>query len=384
DSRYEPWRAIEDRSHNLWIATLAGGVFRLDLKPQYVTHYRHNPYSANSLNSDNIQILHESRNGDIWIVTASRGICRFDPVTETFERFAHDPQDPNSLGDNTIYALLEDHNGTMWFGTYAGGLNRFNPETRDFTRYSADPGDPNSLASQHIWSLAEDNEGNIWVGTAYNALNRFDPHREHLTTFYLHKLLGLKNKKIAWRVWQIFRDRDGIFWVRAYKDDLYRFNPATYEVLRIQRPPESPYPFASVRLQSRDGRLWGGVVGLFDLTPGDHRFKVHFLEPENGIPLDYKNLTDIYEDEHGMLWCASGVGLYKFNPEERKAVAHYTRADGLPSNVVEKILPGRAGELWVGTRSGISIFREEAPPGQRFRNLGPEQGLVNAMTSNRT
>ena len=372
DRRYTPWRAIEDRSHNLWIATLAGGVFWLDLKPRYITHYRHNPYSANSLNSDNIRMLHESRTGDIWIITASNGICRFDPETETFERFAHDPQDPTSLGDNLIYAVLEDHTGTMWFGTFRGGLNRFNPETRDFTRFGDDPGDPKSLAAQNIWSLGEDDRGNIWIGTGQSTIIKFDPRRERFSRYYP------VNKEVGWRIWQIFSGRSGYLWVHGYKDDLYRVDPRTVDVVRIQRPRDFPYPFHSVMLQSHDGRLWGGRGALFELEPGEERYKAHILNRRAGTPSNYEYFYDIVEDEEGMLWCGTASGLYKFDSAQRKVIAYYTQADGLPSSIIFRILPGSDGELWLVTAKALSIFRENAPPEQRFQNLGPEQGVINS------
>ena len=383
DRRYTPWRAIEDRSHNLWIATLSGGVFRRDLKPQYITHYRHNPYSANSLNSDDIRMLHESRNGDLWIVTIAKGICRFDPETETFQRYVHDPQDPTSLGDNLIYAMLEDHTGTMWFGTFRGGLNRFNPETGDYTRFSDDPTNPTNLASRRIWSLAEDNEGNIWIGTGDNVLQKFNPRTQRFTTLYLKKFPKGKNKKINWRVWQIFRGKSGYLWVHAYGDDLYRVDPRTYEVVRIQRPPDFPYPFRSVILQSRDGRLWGGNGALLELDPGKHTFQAHLFGAQSGSPRGFNYVSDIFEDDRGVFWCATGNGLYQFDPLQRKIIAHYTQADGLPSNILFKLLPGDKGELWLATSRGLSIFRPDATPGRQFENLSPEQGVVNSWVGKR-
>lgn len=59
---------------------------------------------------------------------------------------------------------------------------------------------------------------------------------------------------------------------------------------------------------------------------------------------------------------------------ERLPVKTYTTADGLPSNVVNRVVPDSRGFLWFCTREGLSRF-----DGYNFTTYGIDQGLPSAL-----
>jgi ligand-binding sensor domain-containing protein/signal transduction histidine kinase len=80
---------------------------------------------------------------------------------------------------------------------------------------------------------------------------------------------------------------------------------------------------------------------------------------------------------HGALWLTGLVlsGLLSARAE-RLPLKAYTVADGLPNNVINKIVRDSRGFLWFCTEEGLSRF-----DGYSFRNYGVEQGLPHAIVN---
>ncbi len=87
-----------------------------------------------------------------------------------------------------------------------------------------------------------------------------------------------------------------------------------------------------------------------------------------GIP----QINYIYEDLQGLLWFAAETGMLRFDPKTEEISRTYTKADGLPDNVVQCILPDAGGNLWLSTINGISRFD---PRNNTFTNYHESDGL---------
>src|SRR2546427_7592371 len=61
---------------------------------------------------------------------------------------------------------------------------------------------------------------------------------------------------------------------------------------------------------------------------------------------------------------------------EQLPIKNYTTADGLPHNVINKIVRDSRGFLWFCTEEGLSRF-----DGYSFTNFGMEQGLPHASVN---
>jgi ligand-binding sensor domain-containing protein/signal transduction histidine kinase len=101
--------------------------------------------------------------------------------------------------------------------------------------------------------------------------------------------------------------------------------------------------------QTRQGYLWLATqTGLV-------RFDgVRFQNAEDIIPGAPPNLgvRAALEDAQGRLWLGSAEsGIYRIGPD---GVKQYTTAQGLPSNAIQCLVPGRDGVLWVCTDNGLA------------------------------
>ena len=134
--------------------------------------------------------------------------------------------------------------------------------------------------------------------------------------------------------------------------------------------------------QSQQGLPQGGILQIFQTRQGYLwlatqtglvRFDgVRFQDVEDVIPGAPPNLwaRAAFEDQQGRLWIGSNEsGVYRIGPD---GVKQYTAAQGLPSNAIQCLVPGRDGVVWVCTTTG---WRAWTSPTMR-----PRFGSVKRLT----
>ncbi|MGB5893505.1 MAG: two-component regulator propeller domain-containing protein, partial [Ignavibacteriaceae bacterium] len=188
---------LEDKSGNLWIGTLDGGLNRLlpgsingnKKSSPIFQHYRHIIDDHTSLSADRVFSIYEDSRGTVWIGTWGGGLNKLqltDNLSEsvntisdaTFIHYKNDPDNSNSLSDNGVLSIYEDYSGNLWIGTYGGGLNKFDSENEIFSNYTETDG----LSNNVVLGILEDEEGNLWLSTI-KGLNKFDPANETFSHF---------------------------------------------------------------------------------------------------------------------------------------------------------------------------------------------------------
>src|SRR5512143_2570474 len=71
----------------------------------------------------------------------------------------------------------------------------------------------------------------------------------------------------------------------------------------------------------------------------------------DGLP--HNLINKIVRDSRGFLWFCTGEGLSRF---DGYSFTNYTTDDGLPHGEVTDFLEAKSGELWVGTDDGLVRF----------------------------
>ena len=232
---------LQDKRGRIWIGTKGDGLWLaqptgLPERPFSLTHFKHDPTDASSLNNDQIYWLLEDGKGRIWMATYGGGLCyaeedahggfRFihpgnglsryplrefdklrclcrdddgriwvgstngillfsedftDPSALRFRECRHQPGDETSLSNNNVQSILLTRKGQLYVGTFGGGLCRAvtQPDgTPVFETQTPQKGVPADI----IYAMVEDNEGNLWLAHE-NGLNCYDPQQRTFDYF---------------------------------------------------------------------------------------------------------------------------------------------------------------------------------------------------------
>ena len=346
---------FEDAEGNIWIGT-QNGVSRFNRKPLFI-NYQHMPGNTAGLVDNTIRAVQEDSQGALW-VGSRRGLQRLDLKTGRFTLYQHDPHDPHSLSNNYITVIREDRSGTLWIGTGGGGLDRFDRTTGRFFAYRYEPNKPAGLSSDGVQSLLEDRNGMLWVATAAG-LDRWDRRTGRFTTY--HHDAGDPHSLSDDHIKTVFEDRAGTLWVGSNNRGLNRFDRASEQFTVYRHDPQDPASLSHDKVnaiwEDRRGTLWIATQdGLNQMDRGRGTFTT--FTRKDGLPDNA--IEAILEDNHGSLWLATNNGLSQFSPLTR-TFRNYSESDGLPGNTLNPTgLQGscraRDGEMWFGSRSGLTSF----------------------------
>lgn len=171
---------LEDRQHNLWLASFGNGVYCYNEADKKLIAYAHDPADPNSLPDNRVFSILEDHAGNIWIGTQNRGLCRLEPGTGKFTFFEHIKNDNSTLPDNGVYDLFEDEHEHLWIAT-ENGLAEM--DLRDFRIITYTTYD--GLCNNDIFSITPDLHGYYWLATN-NGLSKFDPLNKIFKNYFIN------------------------------------------------------------------------------------------------------------------------------------------------------------------------------------------------------
>ena len=356
---------LEDRNGSLWLSA-SGNVYRM--KDGTVTTYT----AQDGVPQSFVRDIFQDRQGDIWIATRADGICRLNT-----NRFAcYDTTD--GLSSNHVMALFEDREGTLWAGTNERGINRLTRQV--VTPLSLAEG----LADKNVYPLLEDSQGSVWIGSG-GALSQDQDgkiknytrrngllyeivqalHQDRAGRLWIGSLggveyyengkftdftehLGLSSGDVDFQVVQ--QDSKGALWFGTNKGLIqYQDGAAT----RYTTEHGLPSNDVKVIHEARGGSLWigtyGGLAHLERKEETKGGFSISLLTEDDGLASN--KVRAIFADAQGTLWIGTyDGGLSRY--ADRKFV-NYTTKNGLFSNGVFQILEDRRGWLWMSSNQGI-------------------------------
>ncbi len=192
-----------------------------------------------------------------------------------------------------INRILQDKTGFIWFGTNKG-LFKF-----DGIRYRRFLGIDN-LPDENVTALAQDSIGRLWVGSGNGKISIVEKNK--ITPF--EPAEGLPTKPIS----DILFDKDGVLWFSTFNDGVYYFI---------------------------NNRLYR-------------------LDDMDGMPDLYA--YDLEEDAKGRIWVGTDGGVAVCSRKDNSVtIDTINYSNGLPDNIVKKILKGKNGMMWLGTEdAGVS------------------------------
>ncbi|MBC8151927.1 MAG: response regulator [Bacteroidetes bacterium] len=349
---------LEDRFHNLWFATSAGGLNQLKLQLKPFGQLRRQ-LSGQTMLADNYinAIYKDEKTNQLWIGTRN-GVARYDLTRQTYQTYLNQVVAGDVNGVD-VAAIHQTTGGSLWIGTRSNGLFVLdNPQKGTLRKLPDLPaGLPWSAVS--IESITEDAFGTVWVATFNTGLHRFTAQGKYLKTYSLQtgtlptsSLTTLLYDRAQAVLWVSTRDA-GLLKLRVSPDSLTLLKQFAYEPAN---PNSLQVNYTWPLQKDRQGNLWIGTIGggLYRLSTngsGQERIERYMKwVPETDI-------ESLLIDEAGNLWIG-GPGLYKFNPATKRLL-HYDVADGLQSNAFKVGAAHQAadGTMYFGGTNGITYFQ---------------------------
>mgnify|MGYP000067782600 CR=1 FL=1 len=377
---------LQDSTGAVWVGTL-GGLDRFDPATGGFEHFRHNPADPASLSADAVSTLLEDARGNLWVGTGAfgthgAGLNRFERTSRTFTRFQHDPADADSLAGDHISSLAADPSGRLWVGLggYSlpgAGLDLFDPGAGRAVHFRHDPADPRSLSADQVFRLLRDQDGSLWVGTWGGGLDHMAAARPGEFTHHQpdpaqpHSLNGDS-------VWSLFQDRSGVLWVGMSNAGLNRLSPLSRQFHLYRHRPGDPtslsHDAVGAFAEDPSGALWVGTWGggLDRFDPATGRFENFRHDPADANSLSNDLVMALHADEGGVWIGTLGGGLDRLETAAR-TFTHYppdpaAGPGALADGNIAALLPGRAGDLWIGTFGGLHRFDPRAGAFTRYHH----------------
>ncbi len=275
--------------------------------------------------------LSQTREGYLLVGT-SGGVARFDGL-----RFTPIVLDPKTgVTREWINAAQPGADGTLWIASRDAGLFRFGASLIDARWTSTAISSLIPLRDGRMLSLGQSGL-QVWAGGDSRTIRA--------------------DMRAANPSWQgLLEDADGSLLI-ASATGAWRVNPATGEAaLILDTRREATLSVGSAAAGS--GFWLGTSLGLY-------RGSSKGLVKIAGVP---GPVVTVIEDRDGNVWAATwGHGLYRIS----KAAGKAERCnDGVADDFVHSLFEDREGNLWIGSRAGLS--RWSSGP---MTPYGPEEGL---------
>lgn len=293
-----------------------------------------------------VAAIAQTEDGQIWFSTRS-GLYRYDGFD--FTRIELLPQ--GAAQTSATWALYAAAGGDLWVSLANGGAIRL--REGDITRYGASAGLPAGLA---IDAFATDGEGGLWAN-GRGILRRFDGTRWNTPD---------ASWGVPARVDGLFEDDRGDVWIGA-DERIYVLRAGGHRFEQLAMG----YTRAFQLLVGADGRLWLSDERGVAAMPGE------WGEPRTRARARRANGLDTLIDRDGALWtidCHAGLcrdatfgqrGTTLLPRSVLRAQAAGTTL-GMSSDLTMTAMVDRDGNLWVGTKGGVDLFRDSLFSPVRF------------------
>lgn len=259
----------------------------------------------------------------------------------------------NGLSDNMATCCIQDGKGYIWIGT-RDGLNRFDGYT--FKVFRNDPDEPATLGSNWITGLGCDRDGNLWAGTL-SGLYQYDDERE---TF--RHIPFTADKKI-----EIFQfDKDNRLWI-LMDGNLIQYNTGD-GLFRIFAA-ENNRSYTSFCI-TQENHIWVGCSDgyILSLNPDDGTTETYDVFAHSS-PHTPRKLSMLYPSPTtNRIYIAFEHDDVKiFDPETKGYQDLNIQKINQLTILINSFLEKDENELWVGTDSGLFIYRIDTGECTRIR-----------------
>jgi signal transduction histidine kinase/ligand-binding sensor domain-containing protein/DNA-binding response OmpR family regulator len=380
-------RSAPASSSLLWLSTLRDGYNVFDTASETYLYIDTGQQKAGQIRGRIVSFL-QDRGGVFWLGTNGYGLYKYDSKSNRFSYPNYQTRDElrkrqssASIRDHSVRSIRREvkHEGLLWFNSNNGFLFRADRETGEFTAFFMNPAKNRDRQTTNYTphNFDQERQGRLWMTGDSNELICFDPESQ------TEKRYQIRERKNLERIIALYVAKTNQVWCLIEPNILARFDPILEQSQSYYFGPDAlelkvaTAETAPCFYEDESGLLWiGTVVGLFCFDSQQEAFVKHYRsDPSKPKSLSFNNIFSMAPDPrepNRYLWLGTaGFGLNRFD-RAAETFTVYTEAEGLPDNTIYGILPDEEGNLWVSTNQGLAKFNPET---EAFRNYIVDDGL---------
>lgn len=339
---------VQDALGFLWFGTHAGLV-RFDGYEMKV--FLPDPNDSNSIAGRIITELMIDSEDNLWIGTLSSGVSRYNIQTGQFRNWEPSPSNqPGSVPGRNVSSIFQDPDGSILVGFLdSGTIARIEPATGQVSTIAH----PAGYFINNTKTLFMDKEGHLWGSSSDEGVVVRQMNGVVVNTIGPEQ--GYPNLKIR----KILADQLGNVWLLGH-ENLLCFNLHS-KLLTVLRPPEADLPQQPLlmvdMIQDPDGDFWiAANLGIFHFQTNDGSFKLFSHDSNRSDSLANGPCLTVFIDNSGIFWVGTWhAGLDKYNPGANKfnfiSKAQSRDRPILSLDSISSITSDNNHRLWVGTGS---------------------------------
>lgn len=355
-----------DKENRLWAWQEGGNVLRVNLRTGSIELIipKWNRLEAGAKNHRGIAL--EDNMGNYWLETGGNGLVKICAVSDIFQTI------PSHI-------LTRDNDIRLHRIQVKGCKKVFDQSIYNLwiqCREKLDLKSENLKMSDLNAHLVYDQKGNFW----YSAV-AVDGSRQCLlkivaATGEYTIVSESRNPLTEWYAMPIFLDNNDDVWFgeRYTEDSVHLYHVNQRGAVESYTFPVSAnkhqYRFISDVIQDESGLLWLGTTqGVFSFEPKTASWEHYKSDKDYNRSLSGDLVLSLCNDPlepSQFLWVGtSGTGLNRLN-KKTKEVERFQGTEILPNEVVYGILPDEYGQLWISTNYGLTWLNTKSLSTQIF------------------
>lgn len=341
---------MEDREHNIWVATANNGLYRFNPSQEFFTNVSHIDPATGKTGTGAPVTFMDDKDGSIlagvWGETTFRYDKNLKPIRLDIKGF------PGNIAPPIISMSKSKKDHVIWM-TALQGFYKYDQDSRTVKYYN-----PKQLHNR-IREIEEDQDGNLWLGMQETGVFKWDAKKgAHGFDDGLTNFTAIPPVKIQ----KIMIDKKGYVWVGTFSAGAYVIDPKTDRVImhfEQYAKDEKKLPEQSVTaiLEYNDSLVMistnTNIMMYNRLTQS-----LSYLgnsEKTSGL------INSMEKDAFGHLWVASSAGLYRVTISS-KIFVYFNRVDGIGNDnfilSASHVLPD--GRILLGSTATMVVFDPKA------------------------
>ncbi len=338
---------FEKSNNMMWVGTL-NGISIVDCATGQMSTLD----TSNGLAQNAIIDIKPAADGGLWILYMNKGVQYYDVAHKRLK-----PQTRCILKTLrlTSHCCMDNGAGQLYIGHNGFGMSIVDLKSHSVERFRHKKGDAESLPSDNVREIVSDTYGNVWVGTS-NGLAIFDP--------LSRKFHRIENPLIGDNIYSLCTttdgrilaacNLDGVSVVDSRNVDHWRLAPTSVSKMEIGN---AAFNAARAVLNDRYGNIWIGSygTGITFVNPRPAVFNV--LPAITNAKGNVCHVYGITACRNGGLWLGSDSGLSLYR--DSKIVGQWQFAGILhrASAFVYVMYEDHLGNVWIGLDDeGVVVF----------------------------